>query len=80
MVIELSEQAAARVAAAARARGVSETVIVEELTQTLTPTSEPAGADVLDAFIGCGSSGDHHERSIHDLRDELSAAQLRDSA
>lgn len=78
MVIELSEQAAARVAAAARARGVTETAIIEELTQTLTP--EPAAGDVLDAFIGCGSSGERHERSIHDLRDELSAAQLRDSA
>ena len=77
MVIELSEQAAARVAAAARARGVSETAIIEELTQTLTPAGT---GDVLDAFIGCGSSGDRKDRSIHDLRDELSAAQLRDTA
>lgn len=36
--------------------------------------------DLLEAFIGCGASGDRRERSIHELRDELSAAQLADRA
>ena len=82
MVIELSEEAAARVAAAARARGVSETTIVEELTQSLATATAPAAVegDALDAFIGCGSSGDRTGRTIHERRDELSAAQLRDTA
>ena len=81
MVIELSEQAAARVAAAARARGVTESVIVKELTRSLTESAQVAnGPDLLDAFIGCGSSGDRQARTIHELRDELSAVQLRDSA
>ena len=79
MVIELSEQAAARVAAAARARGVTETVIVEELTRTLaagTPIEDRDG--LLEAFLGSGSSGDRQAHTIHELRDELSGAQLRD--
>jgi hypothetical protein len=79
LLIELSEQAAARVAAAARVRGVSEAVIVEELTQTLASTESAGTRDVLDAFIGCGSSGERHGHTIHELRDELSAAQLSDS-
>jgi hypothetical protein len=32
--------------------------------------------DPLEAFLGCGASGDHRARTIHELRDELSAAQL----
>jgi hypothetical protein len=32
--------------------------------------------DPLEAFLGCGASGDHRPRTIHELRDELSAAQL----
>jgi hypothetical protein len=43
MVIPLSEEAAARVSAAATARGVSVIEVVEELTATL-PASRPAPA------------------------------------
>ena len=54
MVIELSEQAAARVAAAAAARGVSETEIVEALITAL-PEAPPARRRL--ALAGFGATG-----------------------
>jgi hypothetical protein len=52
MVIELSELAAARVSAAAAARGVSETEIVEQLAATLTvsPSAAPRRRLALAGF------------------------------
>ena len=76
MVIELSEEAAARVTAAAAARGLTETELVEELVTEALPSGIGSAGDLLQAFIGCGASGDRRDRSIHELRDELSAAQL----
>jgi predicted protein tyrosine phosphatase len=54
MVIELSEQAAARLAAAAAARGVSETEIVEALITAL-PEAPPARRRL--ALAGFGATG-----------------------
>jgi hypothetical protein len=60
VMIPLSEQAAARVSAAAAARGVTETEIVEELVEYLNPAPLvlPADEDPLEAFFGCADSGD----------------------
>jgi hypothetical protein len=62
MVIELSDRAAARVAAAAAARGVTADSVIDELVETL---EVPTGGividetvDPLEAFFGCGDSGD----------------------
>jgi hypothetical protein len=54
MVIELSVQAAARVAAAAAAKGVSETEIVEDLVTAL-PKAPPARRRL--ALAGFGATG-----------------------
>ena len=80
MTIELSDAATERVVAAAGARGISEAEVVEQLTSMLASpewdTREKA--DALAAFIGCGSADESRDLSIHELRDELSASQLRD--
>jgi hypothetical protein len=55
MVIELSELAAARVSAAAAARGVTETEIVEQLAATLTATPPTAPRRRL-ALAGIGAT------------------------
>ncbi len=60
-VIELSDRAAARVAAAAAARGITADSVIDELVETL---DVPSGividetVDPLEAFFGCGDSGD----------------------
>lgn len=54
MVIELSERAAARVAAAAAAKGVSETEIVEDLVTAL-PEAPPVRRRL--ALAGFGATG-----------------------
>lgn len=75
MVIDFSEAVALKVRAVASARGISPTEVLVELVTTL-PDPPVAEVDWLEAFIGCGASGDTSERSMLQLRDELSAAQL----
>lgn len=61
MPIELSAAAAAKVRAAANARGVTVEVVVEELIDRTLPAIEDLGdgdGDALEAFFGCGDSGD----------------------
>jgi hypothetical protein len=61
MPIELSAAAAAKVRAAAAARGVAPEVVVEELIDRTLPAIEGLdddGGDALEAFFGCGDSGD----------------------
>lgn len=78
MVIELPDVIAKRVTAAATARGISPTDVVSELvTISLTdPVVASSEVDPFEAFIGCGASGDRRNLTIHQLRDELSAAHL----
>ena len=62
MVIELSEGNAQRVTAIATAHGVSPTEVVDELIAGLREPSPTmaidASHDHLEAFFGCGDSGD----------------------
>jgi hypothetical protein len=62
IVIELSKRSAARVSAVAAARGITAKSIIDELVDTL---EVPSGlvvvdetVDPLEAFFGCGDSGD----------------------
>lgn len=62
-----------------RGRSVEEVATdLLEASPELPPSTTPRedSEDMLEAFLGCGSSGDHQPRTIHELRDELSAAQL----
>ena len=62
MLIELSEENAQRVTAIATARGVSPTEVVDELVPGLRHQSPTIvideSQDSLEAFFGCGDSGD----------------------
>jgi hypothetical protein len=61
MVINLSDRVAARVSAVAAARGVTETEVIEDLVMGA-PAPAPIvlddAEDPLEAFFGCGDSGD----------------------
>jgi hypothetical protein len=82
MVITLEDDAARRARELAAAAGVSTDEVVAQLVlATPSPATTPDTAgDALDAFLGCGASGDRRDRTIQELRDELSAAQLDRSA
>jgi hypothetical protein len=61
MVIKLSDRVAARVSAVAAARGVTETEVIEDLVMGApgpTPIVLDDTEDPLEAFFGCGDSGD----------------------
>jgi hypothetical protein len=82
MVITLKDDAAVRASELAAAAGVSTDEVVAQLVLAAplpAGTADPA-RDALEAFIGCGASGDRQDRTIQQLRDELSAAQLDQSA
>lgn len=78
MIIDFPEAVASKVRAVASARGISPTEVLSELITLLPdPSEEPTvEVDWLEAFIGCGASGDRGERTIGQLRNALSAAQL----
>jgi hypothetical protein len=61
MVIKLSDRVAARVSAVAAARGVTETEVIEDLVMGApgpAPIVLDDTEDPLEAFFGCGDSGD----------------------
>jgi hypothetical protein len=81
MVLTVHERLAERLRLLAIERGAS----VDEVAADLMEASPDLpvlrdvpdeDADLLEEFLGCGASGDHQPRTIHELRDELSAAQL----
>ena len=78
VMLQLSEKTAARLNSVAAARGVTPAELVEELVTDALPATDQTASDrdLLEAFIGCGASGDRRDRSIQELRDELSTAQL----
>jgi plasmid stability protein len=81
-MVNLPEELARRLEAEAARRGVSPDEFAAEALQRVlgdreqTPTQERA--DAIEAFIGCGDSGDPDwaGRDIHDLRAEAAARKL----
>jgi hypothetical protein len=81
MVLTIPDRVADRLRLLAIERG---TTVSEAATDLLEASPElppmviavDEDEDPLEAFLGCGASGDHRPRTIHELRDELSAAQL----
>ena len=67
--VELPDELAARVRAAAHDRGMSADQVVAEAVSAQLP-GDPA-RDALKAFIGCGASGDHRPFEIHEARRTL---------
>lgn len=69
MVLDLSEEAVARLREEASRRRISVEELIGELADSL-----PAG-DPLDAFIGCGESGIAEPFDIHRERSEMAAGR-----
>lgn len=67
MVLELSEEAIQRLQEKASRRRISVEELIGELAENL-----PEG-DPLDAFIGCGESGQSEPFDIHSERSEVAA-------
>ena len=65
--IELPDDVAAALAAAAADRGVTEAELIADL------LDEPGARDALDAFLGCGASGDTSPLDIHAERAKAAA-------
>ena len=70
VTVELPAEALRRLEAEATRRGVSIDDIIAELAVRL-PVEDP-----LEAFIGCGASGDTEPFEIHRERDKRAAAQV----
>ena len=70
--IDLPDDVAAALAAAAADRGVSEAELIAELVGV-------SVKDELDAFIGIGASGDTEPFDIHDEREALAAQHSVDT-
>lgn len=84
MTVEVPEPLAGRLAAEAARRGVDPAdLAVETLAGALGPDSDidaRARRGVLDAFIGCGSSGITAPFDIHTARTEAAARKLAEGA
>lgn len=92
MTIEVPEPLAGRLAAEAARRGVeADTLAVETLEAAYGPTGAGQGdqddderarvrREALEAFIGCGRSGDREPFDIHNARAELAARRLAEGA
>lgn len=83
ITVEVPDPLAARLAAEAARRGVDpEELAVETLEGALgSPTTIAApGADPLDAFIGCGSSGRAEPFDVHAARADLAARKRSEGA
>lgn len=70
MIVELPAGALRRLESEAARRGVSIDDVIAELAARL-PVEDP-----LEAFIGCGTSGDTEPFDIHRERDKMVAAKL----
>jgi hypothetical protein len=70
VTVELPAEALRRLEAEAARRGVSIDHVIAELAARL-PVEGP-----LEAFIGCGASGDTEPFEIHRERDKRAAAQV----
>lgn len=83
LTVEVPEPLAARLAAEAVRRGIDPTdLAVEALESALgrPVAAGAAGADPLDDFIGCGSSGGAEPFDLHRARADLAARKLAEGA
>jgi hypothetical protein len=80
MVLTVPDRVAARLRALAVARGETidevATELLEASPQLPNPAPPASPVDLLEAFIGCGASGDSTPRSIQEMRRELAARKL----
>jgi len=74
VTVDLPEDALRRIEAEAARRGVTIDDIIAELAARL-PDEDP-----LEAFNGCGASGDAEPFDIHRARDDMASAKLTDHA
>jgi hypothetical protein len=81
MVVTVPDGIAARLRVLAVAPGESIDVVATELLESSPQFPEPGpvveDVDLLEAFIGCGSSGDSTPWTIHEMRRELCCRQTR---
>jgi hypothetical protein len=76
LVIAIPDETARRIEAVAAARGESsEMVVLEALASSplLAGANPPTGDELLEDFIGCGSSTAGRPSEIHEMRRELAA-------
>jgi hypothetical protein len=82
MVITLRDAAAVRASALAAAAGVSEDEVVAQLVLAApspgpaVALTEPDGQDALEAFFGCGDSGNREPMTIQEMRRDLAARKF----
>lgn len=81
MVLHLPDELAGKVEREAARRGVSvEELTVEALRRLYGHRTAVGDPGALDAFIGCGSSGDTAPFDIHRARADLAARKLAEGA
>lgn len=78
MVLTVPDRVAARLRVLAASRGETIDAVATELLEASPQFADPAppGVDLLEAFIGCGASGDSTPRTIQQMRRELAARKL----
>ena len=77
LTIELSEDAQARLVGEATRRGITLDALVAELASSLPVVG---AEDPLEAFIGCGDSGDTRPFDIRSERSKLAEAKFQDES
>lgn len=81
MVLHLPDELAAQLEREAARRGATvEELAVEALRRRYGQQPGASDASTLDAFIGCGASGERAPFDIHRARAELSARKLAEGA
>ena len=75
LIVNLPEDLAARLAAEATRRGITVDEVLTEMLAARLPAEDP-----LEAFIGCGASGQTEPFDIHAARAELAARKLASGA
>ena len=79
MTVHLPEDLASRLAAEAHRRGLSVDELLVQLVADRLPTIGEC-SDPLEAFIGCGASGQHEPFDIHAARAKMAERKLAEGA
>ncbi|MHB8342277.1 MAG: hypothetical protein ACYDB7_14080 [Mycobacteriales bacterium] len=77
VTVHLPDDLAARLATEASRRGTDVDQVAAELVAA--GLDQPAVDDALEAFIGCGASGQHEPFDIHQARAELASRTSRET-